>query len=334
MSTVTVVAAAYASTKVASAALVWLASRNKHPRERGVLLGCSVGSLSPLFVLPLLYNGIFGELGQRVGLLCVAVDLAMSTIGSYYLFSTAGAAFPESFEHIDGGRYRGEWKGMLKDGFGVYTYPSGARYEGEWKDGVKEGRGVYYFPKGGVYEGEWRGGVMSGIGIRTFGSGKVKAGIWREGKLESSLEELQCVLVVEGANEAAAVARHVDIGSASLTAVIKRGLAAPGVWTLLIALALQYFKFPLPPSIDTITRNIAPAHGPLALISVGLLLDVSQRPKSDKDVSVDFIRHDVCAFYRKKTKKCPMMKNCVEKALWMGNHFGWLVNLVARNDTT
>ena len=51
-------------------------------------------------------------------------------MASFLLFASAGAAFPEQYEHVDGGRYRGEWKGMLKEGLGVYTYPSGARYEG------------------------------------------------------------------------------------------------------------------------------------------------------------------------------------------------------------
>ena len=37
-------------------------------------------------------------------------------------------------------------QGMRKEGLGVYTYPSGARYEGEWRDNLKEGRGVYFFP--------------------------------------------------------------------------------------------------------------------------------------------------------------------------------------------
>ena len=127
-----------------------------------------------------------------------------------------GAAFPERYQHVDGGTYRGEWKGMLKEGYGVYTYPSGARYEGEaspplpsrpfkppprgrlvralpapllsrdtappcapageWRGGVKEGRGVYHFPKGGVYEGEWRDGRMAGLGVRTYASGRVQVG--------------------------------------------------------------------------------------------------------------------------------------------------------------
>jgi hypothetical protein len=42
-------------------------------------------------------------------------------VGSYLLFGSAGPAFPESYAHADGGTYRGEWKGMVKEGLGVYT---------------------------------------------------------------------------------------------------------------------------------------------------------------------------------------------------------------------
>ena len=101
-------------------------------------------------------------------------------IGSYLLFATAGPAFPEQYKHEDGGSYRGQWRGMRKEGLGVYSYPpaeeggTGARYEGEWRDNLKDGRGVYYFPKGGTYEGEWSGGGMNGVGVRTFSTGQVR----------------------------------------------------------------------------------------------------------------------------------------------------------------
>lgn len=73
-------------------------------------------------------------------------------VGSYLLFATAGPAFPERYKHEDGGTYRGQWRGMRKEGLGVYAYPSGAKYEGEWRDNLKDGRGVYYFPKVRVCE--------------------------------------------------------------------------------------------------------------------------------------------------------------------------------------
>ena len=39
---------------------------------------------------------------------------------SYLLFGSAGPAFPEKYEHADGGTYRGEWQGLKKEGSGVY----------------------------------------------------------------------------------------------------------------------------------------------------------------------------------------------------------------------
>lgn len=42
-------------------------------------------------------------------------------VGSYLLFATAGPAFPKQYAHADGGVYRGEWRGLKKEGLGVYT---------------------------------------------------------------------------------------------------------------------------------------------------------------------------------------------------------------------
>lgn len=42
-------------------------------------------------------------------------------VASYLFFAGAGPAFPDSFKHDDGGIYRGQWRGMRKEGLGVYT---------------------------------------------------------------------------------------------------------------------------------------------------------------------------------------------------------------------
>jgi hypothetical protein len=42
-------------------------------------------------------------------------------VGNYLLTASAGPAFPEAYQHEDGGAYRGEWRGMSKEGLGVYT---------------------------------------------------------------------------------------------------------------------------------------------------------------------------------------------------------------------
>ena len=254
-----------------SALISWVRVRQRHPRERGLVAGLSVGSSLALTAVPFA-TALFPQIGIRAVLLCTLVDIIATQLGSYMLFSTAGAAFPDAFKHLDGGSYKGEWKGMLKEGHGVYEYPGGGRYEGQWREGVKEGRGVYVFPRGGLYEGEWRGGVMSGIGVRTFASGEVKAGIWEGGKLAAPVEELQCALAVEGANEAAAVARNVVVGGASWGAGVKRVLAQPALWAFAVATAVSVLKVPLTATVNTATAALAGVHAPLALFAWGLTL--------------------------------------------------------------
>jgi hypothetical protein len=107
-----------------------LCYRQRHPKERGLLAGAAAGGAAlPLAAYPLA-AAFFGVPGLRVALLCGAANSLAMWLGGFGLFASAGAAFPEQYGHIDGGTYRGEWLGMLKQGYGAYTYPSGARYEG------------------------------------------------------------------------------------------------------------------------------------------------------------------------------------------------------------
>lgn len=263
--------------------IAWFRARGLHPRERGLHVGISVGSAVSLFSIPLA-GALFGVIGQQIALLCAFLDTLAVHALSYALFSTAGAAFPESFEHTDGGTYRGEWKGMLKEGHGVYKYTSGARYEGEWREGIKEGRGVYHFPKGGLYEGEWRGGMMSGFGVRTFASGKVQSGIWKEGKLDISLEEWQCALAVEGANESAAVARGITVGGATAGSIIRRAVSQPILWAFLLMFWTSMTSKALTPTVEAVAQRVSVAHGPLSMMAVGLAVDVA--PPQRKQVGI------------------------------------------------
>lgn len=41
---------------------------------------------------------------------------------SYLSFCSGGIAYPEEYIHDDGGRYRGQWNGLSKHGYGVYMY--------------------------------------------------------------------------------------------------------------------------------------------------------------------------------------------------------------------
>ncbi|KAL4447927.1 hypothetical protein ABPG75_005146 [Micractinium tetrahymenae] len=261
-----------------SGALSWLLLRTRHPKERGLLAGAAAGGGALALAAVPLAGALFGPAGTRVALLCGLANSLAVWVASYLLFSTAGAAFLERYEHADGGTYRGEWLGMLKQGYGVYAYPSGARYEGEWRNNAKEGRGVYHFPKGGVYEGEWRGGRMEGVGVRTFASGKVQAGVWREGRLEVEWDEWQCALAVEGASEAAAAARRVQVGGGTPSDALRQLLADPPTWAYAVAAALALTGRGLTPTLDLLTGQLALAHGPLALATLGLTLELGAPP--------------------------------------------------------
>lgn len=258
--------------------LTWATTRFLHPKERGVLAGMSLGSSMDLFAVPVVWF-CMGTEALQVACLCSMVNILVTQVLAPLYFSTAGPAFPKDFKHTDDGLYNGEWKGALKDGFGVYTYPSGAKYEGEWLDGTKEGRGVYTFAKGGIYEGEWRGGKMEGIGVRTYSSGKVSSGLWKDGKLIKAFDESQCSLVVANANEAALVARRVFVGPIELDEILRSVASQPAVWSFVCSIMLMLTGKTLTPGLDYITMQLSMAHAPLALAALGLLFDTGKIEK-------------------------------------------------------
>lgn len=237
-----------------------------------MLAGMSLGSSMELFALPIV-SLCFGQEAMHAGLVCLLVNMVATQVLAPLYFSTAGPAFPKNFKHTDGGWYNGEWKGALKDGFGVYTYPSGAVYEGEWLDGTKEGRGVYKFAKGGVYEGEWRNGRMEGVGVRTYSTGKVSAGVWEAGRLVKSIDESQCALVVANANEAALVARRVFVGPIGMDEIVRNLISQPVVWACVAAGAMMMLGKTPSPLVEYATVQLSKAHAPLALLSMGMLFE-------------------------------------------------------------
>jgi len=237
-----------------------------------VLAGVSVGSAMELFAIPLV-SSLFAYDAMHAVLICCFLNILFTKALSTLYYSTAGPAFPKNFPHTDGGVYNGEWKGALKDGFGVYAYPSGAKFEGEWLDGLKEGRGVYTFAKGGIYEGEWRNGKMEGVGVRTFSTGKVSSGLWKAGKLVKPIDESQCALVVANANEAATVARRVFVGPIGWDGVLRSVLSQSVLWAFLIATGLSLNLFHLSPTLEYVASEISKAHSPLAMLSLGLMFE-------------------------------------------------------------
>lgn len=277
----------YTLSIIIPAILTWASTKYMHPKERGVLAGMSLGSSVDLFALPVILGvasapSIGAFIGTPnaatlvyTGCLVALLNILTTHVLAPLYFSTAGPAFPKDFKHTDGGLYNGEWKGALKDGFGVYTYPSGARYEGEWLDGTKEGRGVYRFAKGGIYEGEWRNGKMEGVGVRTYASGKVSSGLWEAGKLVKGVDESQCALVVANANEAALCAKNVFVGGFDGGEVFRGVVTQPGLLVGLAGLVAGVVgaDVVLPQGVSMVTGELAKAHGVLSLVGLGMLLD-------------------------------------------------------------
>jgi hypothetical protein len=56
---------------------------------------------------------------------------------------------------IYGSRGVGQWKGEMRHGFGIQTWPDGAKYEGQWRNNKAHGKGMFYHVEGDVYDGEW-----------------------------------------------------------------------------------------------------------------------------------------------------------------------------------
>jgi Uncharacterized protein conserved in bacteria len=52
-----------------------------------------------------------------------------------------------------GATYEGEWRGNMRDGWGVQVWPDGAKYEGEWKNNKAHGKGKFWHVDGDIFEG-------------------------------------------------------------------------------------------------------------------------------------------------------------------------------------
>jgi hypothetical protein len=67
-------------------------------------------------------------------------------------------------EHPDSGKYCGEHKAGLREGFGKLILANGDKYTGTFQNNLQHGRGVYTWAKGDVYDGYWSDVRMHGIG--------------------------------------------------------------------------------------------------------------------------------------------------------------------------
>jgi hypothetical protein len=64
----------------------------------------------------------------------------------------------------NGAVYTGEWRGEMRDGYGMQLWPDGSRYEGDWQNDKANGIGKLYHADGDVYEGMWKDDKAHGKG--------------------------------------------------------------------------------------------------------------------------------------------------------------------------
>ena len=82
-------------------------------------------------------------------------------IGQYYGWTTNNKCAVKSAD----GRYDGEWKDDLRDGFGISNAKGGC-YEGYFEKDMPHGYGVLFYANGDRYAGYWQNGKKSGFGMR------------------------------------------------------------------------------------------------------------------------------------------------------------------------
>ncbi|KFM24793.1 ADP-ribosylation factor GTPase-activating protein AGD7 [Auxenochlorella protothecoides] len=238
--------------------LVELVATHAHQplRQRFASVALCLPTGPVLLAIPLL-GLLAGPPALAVGLTLAALDAVLLRTLGFAALSRAGNALPEALYHDDGGKYRGELSGALKDGFGVYRYASGAQYQGEWRDNVKSGRGIYRYKSGAAYAGEWQAGVPEGRGIRTSASGKAQSGIWKGGKLSQRTEPEECALAVATAAQAASAAKKVEVGGFSPGAALRSLLSTPALLAVGVVGAFWLAGKPLSPSAPDLVKLTA-----------------------------------------------------------------------------
>jgi len=86
------------------------------------------------------------------------------------------------FQYNDSSRYEGEFRNGLMEGFGKLSWPDGKTMEGNFSKGRLEGQGHCKWTDGSTYVGEFREGKMHGMGVFTWANGEHYEGRFSDGK--------------------------------------------------------------------------------------------------------------------------------------------------------
>lgn len=82
----------------------------------------------------------------------------------------------DKHKYDNGAVYSGEWRGNIRDGKGVMTWPDKSKYEGQWHADHAHGTGKFVYSNGDIYDGQWKNDMTHGKGVYKHSDGTIFTG--------------------------------------------------------------------------------------------------------------------------------------------------------------
>ena len=89
-------------------------------------------------------------------------DGAIDALKAYYKTHASAVANLKPRIRFEGGRYEGQLRKNVPNGYGKFYGDKGSFYDGHWKDGKRDGFGIYVAPHEYLNVGEWKANVFKG----------------------------------------------------------------------------------------------------------------------------------------------------------------------------
>ena len=89
-------------------------------------------------------------------------DGAIDALKAYYKTHASAVANLKPRIRFEGGRYEGQLRKNVPNGYGKFYGDKGSFYDGHWKDGKRDGFGIYVAPHEYLQVGEWKANVFKG----------------------------------------------------------------------------------------------------------------------------------------------------------------------------
>ena len=89
-------------------------------------------------------------------------DGAIDALKAYYKTHASAVANLKPRIRFEGGRYEGQLRKNVPNGYGKFYGDKGSFYDGHWMDGKRDGFGIYVAPHEYLQVGEWKADVFKG----------------------------------------------------------------------------------------------------------------------------------------------------------------------------